>query len=250
MTNKKIWHEPLLWVSGILIAGAIGCTVFLAVRILNVSEEAAPPYMIREGNDDFPYLLRADATEYQIELFDQLIESRGRFEDNDTPATTQAYAQAVVKSFIVDFFTWSNKSDRADIGGLQFIAPSIRQHVRGLATDEFYLYLNQYLETFGPEGVLEVRGITIEETDLDAIWQIPLPPQEESEEGGLDDVQEAMYEELEVIRIRASWQYAPTAITLQEEFQQEGVFYLIRERGHLRIQALFEIENGGDLYVH
>lgn len=253
MITKKIWQEPLLWAAGALGIVALATGLVLVQQVAGGDVQSpVPPLPISEDHQDFRYFLRADATPFQEELFDGLIAAREAFEAGSTPASESAYAQALVKNFIADFFTWSNKLGRSDVGGLQFIDSRVRSGVRSLAVDEFYLYLNQYIQTFGNQELLEVERVIIDSVELDALWEldIELPEPELDGFGNEIEPEEPVETYLEVIRVVAHWEYAPAGILAYGDFQREAVFYLQRGNGFLSIYAMLELpQEEGELDV-
>jgi len=184
---------------------------------------------LAEGDEGFYYLLPPRATPFQEELFYELLAAQEAFAASETTANKEQLAALVVQNFIADFFTWSNKEGRSDVGGLQFIASDIRQNFRTAAIDGFYLYLNQYMERYGQDRLMEVGSIFIDAVDLDHTFTITEIDPETDEE---------INEHHPVIKVQAQWVYRG----MFPDVQNEAVFYLIFEDDHLSIRALIEME--------
>ena len=192
------------------------------------------------------YTLRRNPTEYQLELFDLLINAHYQFGETGSDEDLKAYAAAIVQNFVADFFTLSNKNSRTDIGGLQFISEDILSNFRVSAIDEFYLYLNLYLQIFGSESLPTVESTTILGIEFDTrIIETENDDEEDDddeEECELFDYwghcitdsepyygfeEENLGEEVRAIIIDVEWSYANSILWHIDEFQTEARFVLI-----------------------
>ena len=192
------------------------------------------------------YELRMNATEYQIELFEELIPAHNQFEALGTDEALQDYASAIVKNFVADFFTLSNKESRSDIGGVQFFSDDVVDHFTADAMDNFYLYLGRHIEAFGSEAMPEIasvavtgvefgqRPVEVEEEEPDEeinIWEIIDPEEPEDVE----------YERTIIVYVE--WTFAPTALPQIDEFQTSARFVLMEvEDAGVRIFQIQLIE--------
>ena len=177
------------------------------------------------------YTLRRNPTEYQLELFDLLVNTHNQFNDSGSDVDLQDYAEAIVRNFVADFFTLSNKNSRTDIGGLQFISEGITDNFRTSAIDDFYLYLNQYLTIFGSESLPTVVSTEILDTQFGTqIIEI------EDDDDDIEEYNQFGYygyeeeipgEEVRTIIIDVSWSYANSTLLYINEFQTEAQFVLI-----------------------
>ena len=212
------------------------------------------------------YTLRRNPTEYQLELFDRLVNAHDRFAETASDEDLKAYASAIVQNFVADFFTLSNKNSRTDIGGLQFFSEDVRDNFRTSAIDEFYLYLNQHLEMFDRELLPTVISTTILEVGFDTRI-IETEEDEEDDEcenydywgNCIDDLynyhgfgydeEEPVGEEVRAIVIDISWSYASSTLMYINEFQTEARFVLIEvEDEGVRIFQIEIVEDECEVY--
>ena len=173
------------------------------------------------------YTLRRRATPYQIELFEILIEDHNRFSETRTNETLMNYAESIVRNFVADFFTFSNKSSRTDIGGLQFLATEITDSFNEFALNTFYLYLNQYISLFGNESLPRVESTTILSSGHG--------------QHGLSLDEWPWTEYIEVIIIDIEWAYAFTTLPYIDDFQTSARFILLEENSSIRIHAILPL---------
>lgn len=102
------------------------------------------------------YVLRDNETEYQMEIFTEL---KKAVENNEL--AQKDVAGLVVKNFVADFFTWSNKVGQYDVGGLYYVPSYSRENIYTSARDGFYKYFNEYMDKYGVENLLEVENVEI-----------------------------------------------------------------------------------------
>jgi len=255
------FREPLIIISGVLILIAIisgGLVAYqLSSNFGNVHEITNG--VSEEEEELFEYQLRENATDFQKVIYDDLLNTYANYQSLGSDANREAYAMAVVKNFIADFYTWSNKDGRTDVGGLQFITPEIQTNFRSYAIDQFYLYLNQYLNQYDAEDLLTVSNIWIEDLELDKELSLEgesdldLEPDEgpgeiEFEENeGNDDLDDDLEEEVKVIEVVASWGYEDSYLTRIGAFQQGATFLLVEDDGILTIHMIDESFNMSDV---
>lgn len=154
-SNKKTRYRNLLLVLLPLVVLLMICG-HLVVKTLkntvagNISE-ARKSYLTIEKMD---YHLRYNATPLQKDLFKALKDEAEKENYDDVKVAT-----LVAKNFVADFFTWSNKSGQADVGGLYYVYSPQKRIIYQQARDSFYHYLSTYIDEYGAEQLLEVESI-------------------------------------------------------------------------------------------
>ena len=88
------------------------------------------------------------------EIYDQLLAA------NESGDKTQE-RELVAAYFAADFLTWSNKTDREDIGGLYLVYPDVRTEFASYALNLYYVNMNEHALTYGQEGLPEVESYAI-----------------------------------------------------------------------------------------
>lgn len=182
-----------------LIAVAVigGIAVFFATQ--RQSQEA--PIALEE--DTVNYVEGNHPTALMDEIYDQLLAA------NESGDKTQE-RELVAAYFATDFLTWSNKTDREDIGGLYLVYPDIRTEFASYALNLYYVNMNEHALTYGQEGLPEVESYAIisdetsdfiyEAKNLDSTYDITVQVTYKSKEGGMpteDLKQEAVITVLE-----------------------------------------------------
>jgi hypothetical protein len=117
---------------------------------------------IKNAEGEVLYEISSNATEYQKLIFTELSDV---IENEGTP---QEYAGSVVKNYVADFYTWSNKKGTYDIGGMQYVYQPEIVNIYNYAKDFFYRDLSYNIQTIGAENLLEVENVEITFSDFNA----------------------------------------------------------------------------------
>jgi hypothetical protein len=192
------------------------------------------------------YTLRRQATAYQIELFELLVNAHDQFYETASDEDLKNYASAIVRNFVADFFTLSNKNSRSDVGGLQFFSEDVVDNFRNVAVDEFYLYLNRYIETFGSESLPTVSStIILGEVEFDYLMI-----EVEGESNEISDEREGtrLKEEVRTIIIDIEWTYEATTLPYIDRFQTLARFVLVEHEESVRIYVIELTETDEDYH--
>ena len=115
---------------------------------------------IKNAEGEVLYEINENATEYQKLIFTELSDV---INDGGTP---QEYAGSVVKNFVADFYTWSNKKGTYDIGGMQYVYQPEIVNIYNFAKDFFYRDLSYNISKYGSDALLEVENVEITFSDF------------------------------------------------------------------------------------
>lgn len=151
--NKKNRYRNLLLVllPFILLIGFFGFTAFKSAKNLGGANGGTT---FSNSIDSMDYHLRANATDYQKDLFKELNEAV-KAQDKEK------IAEAVVKNYVADFYTWTNKGGSYDVGGMYYVYSPSKSNIVAEVRDKFYKYVSSYIEEYGSENLLEVENINI-----------------------------------------------------------------------------------------
>lgn len=160
------------------------------------------------------YKIGNNPTAIQKEYFDEL--TNAIHADDDL-----AIAQALVKSFVADFFTWTNKDGNYEVGGVQYLYGPKFTTFQEEQRWGFYSDLDLYITQFGRENLLEVSSVETPIVDYAADYSV----------GG--EVYKAFY-------IEANWEYKPSTSINVDEFQKNGYFTVIDNNGRFEIVSIYD----------
>ena len=129
----------------------------LALAQNNTSAEVKDTHKITSMD----YVLRDNATAYQEEIFKQLKDAvEGTNQDPENPITEEDKIALVAMNHIADYYTFSNKVGQYDVGGLYYVNADARENIYTLSRDTIYKYINEYIDKYGVENLLEVDSVT------------------------------------------------------------------------------------------
>ncbi len=141
-----------------IIAIAIGGYLFLQPKEPETLVE--PPV----NQEIFPYVESSNSTEYMQGLYAQ-IEKAVEEEDKES-------LKSLVASYCAaDFFTWSNKESREDVGGLGNVLPDARVDFAKYAINFYYINFDEHKLSYGQNGLPEVESVTVNSvSDSDFVY--------------------------------------------------------------------------------
>lgn len=130
-------------------------------------------------------------------------------------------SEAVVRCFISEYFTWTNKDGNYEVGGVQYLYGPKYTAFAEEARWGFYKDLDLYITQFGRENLLEVDSIETPVVDYAADYVIG------------DQVLKAYY-------VEATWTYKPSSKINVDEFQKTGYFTVADNNGRYEIVRIFD----------
>jgi hypothetical protein len=123
-------------------------------------------FVIKKDNDNEPvlestiekfnYTCDSNATElYKTEFYKlkEMVETDINYEE---------YAKYISKLFIIDFYNLDNKITKDDVGGIQFIHPSIKDNFILKATDTIYKYVESNTDNNREQELPKVKEVIID----------------------------------------------------------------------------------------
>jgi len=179
------------------------------------------------------YTIGYNPTEVNQEYFRELDEA---VESGDELNT----ALSVVKCFVSEFYTWSNKDGGYDVGGMQYIYSEKQSDFESTVRNGFYENLDLYLTQIGREHLQSVSAVNIVSYEPET-YEVALPA-DTSEMADAED-REAEVLKLESYAVEASWEYNRGYVDVSD-FQSEAVFHVVNNNGRWEIGGIDEI--GGD----
>ena len=160
------------------------------------------------------YKIGNNPTSVQKEYFEELTNAIKADDD-------LAIAQSVVKSFVTDFFTWTNKDGNYEVGGVQYLYGPKFTTFQEEQRWGFYSDLDLYITQYGRENLLEVSNVETPVVDYAADYSV----------GG--EVYKAFY-------VEANWEYKPSSKIDVSEFQSKGYFTVIDNDGRFEIVSIYD----------
>jgi len=116
------------------------------------------------------------------------------------------YAKYITELFVIDFYSLSNKTSKNDVGGIQYIEPTLKENIILNATNTIYKYININNKKELPE-VVNIETTKIEEASYK-----------------IDSVSYESY------IIELNWEYKEDL-----EYEDSGIFTVIKDDNKLYI---------------
>ena len=197
-TRKKRYTSIIIILVILLILGIIGFIY------LNKDEEKSV-IKVERTIPGYEYTLEENEIEIYKDTFKKL-ESILDEEEIDK----EEYAKCISELFIIDFYTLDNKLSKNDIGGVQFVYPSIKDNFVEKARSTFYKYLEvKEGRTQSLPVVSEITSVLAEKT--------------------LFKVKDTK-ENKEAYKVSISWEYEEDL-----DYEKEAIIYVVEESNKLYI---------------
>jgi len=153
----KIKNNKVVLYSLIAIAATLlGIVLIITLTTGDSKEEQNRKKVLEEHGYELP----SNIVKSELAEFDNLVANFS----SETPSEEE-YAKSIGKLFVIDFFTWTNKEGRYDVGGVEYIALGFGANFRLAAVNSFYYNMNDYVDEYGKINLLEVD--TIEVTSIE-----------------------------------------------------------------------------------
>lgn len=230
----------LPFIIAIVIFGVI--TVKEVKGIINMAKGDTPVEVKDENKiTSMNYILRDNATDLQKEYFAEL---KNAVEVDNADELT--IAGLVCKNFVADFFTWTNKYGQYDVGGLYYFysqeddVTNFKSNIYLKARDGIYKYLNQYINEYGSENLLEVSEVSVDSVSkANYVYEM-------YEKVGVESDAEGTYYNIydtinyECFDVTCSWSYKEGSKLDTSKFVNKLNFLVIEDRGRYEIVEISE----------
>ena len=235
MKKKKNLTKVLFASTAAILVIAILLSAFLIKDYIDTYGEGA---VVKTKYTTDIYEIASNPNDYQISIYEELAKKCNEYETFSESGGMEDVAGLVVKSFIADFFTWSNKKGSYDIGGLDYVyGPqfiNIQEQFRAYYYNNLDLLINQY----GSENLPTVTNITITSSNhtKDLFYFDANEYDEATDEYVINQVS---YDAYHVI---ATWEYEADENSTYDtsNLPNQGQFMVINHDGRLEIAYYHE----------
>lgn len=146
-------------------------------------------------------------------------------------------AQSLVKSFVTEYYTWTNKDGNYDIGGMQYIFAPKKSDFAEYTVWNFYQDMDLYITKYGTSNLMQVKDVTISNAVNAGNYTVQLPG-DESEVTSSADAAVGKKEELSCIDVTAAWTYEDNSTVDTSQFQKQAVFHVVNNSGRWEIAGI------------
>lgn len=153
----------------IIVASIIAAVVLIVAVVGFMVLRNSPKKEIKEPEKPTErYFAPANPTTLQTELYQLLL-------DADHANDEQKVKELVAASYAVDFFTWSNKGTRQEVGGVIYVIDAWKATFGTQAIQTYYRDFNELKNQFNQAGLPEVETYTIKSVEpTDYVLKEPL----------------------------------------------------------------------------
>ena len=149
-------------------------------------------------------------------------------ENGNTYTGEEAIAETVVKNFICQYYTWTNKDGNYDIGGMQYIYSPKQSDFETYTLYNFYKDMDLYLSKDGRSSLIEVKKVTINNVSRVDDYTVTY-----TDENG--DEQSAG---LPCVNVEASWEYDSDTKMNASEIQTSATFHVVNNNDRWEIGGI------------
>lgn len=118
------------------------------------------------------YTLRENPTDVQKEYFKELKEACGNSDGSND--SNRLIAELVIKNYISDLYTFSNKYGQYDVSCLSYLYEYQKNELYVQIRDQFYKYINNYINEYGADNLIEVENVevTVDDSTFEFSFEI------------------------------------------------------------------------------
>ncbi|MBQ3474584.1 MAG: hypothetical protein IJH20_00210 [Bacilli bacterium] len=154
--KKNVLNRLLLCV---LLVGVILLGYFVYTNFFKKNNVVSAPKVVDEIKS-FEYTVNENDTKLFKSTFNELKKVLSTKE-----VDKKAYAEAVSKLFVIDFFSLSNKTSKNDVGGVQFVFSSYKSDFIDYARDGIYKQVNNAIDGNKNDSLPTVTKVNISKSE-------------------------------------------------------------------------------------
>lgn len=163
--TKKQKNKLHLYFRYIIISLIVSIALFAGIFYINLNN-----YMSTSGEQvvyrNDMYTLRGKPTDLQKDLFKELTNQLDKKVEFDFEAV-----ELVVKNFVADYYTWSNKQGAFDIGGAEFVFGNENLNFKQNARRYFYSGMVSFInDEIAIADLIEVESVNTNQADFAAAY--------------------------------------------------------------------------------
>ena len=212
-------NNALLCILLVVMVAVIGAFSFNIYKINKSSDDDTVTTDTEEAKNEYTneyYTIGNNATEVNKEYFKELNEA---VESGDT----NSIASSLVKCFITEYYTWTNKDGNYDIGGIQYIFTERQSDFANYTRNGYYADMDLYISQLGTENLMQVSSVEITSVSSSEDMTVLNSASEEVS--------------YPCVTVTANWSYESSSMDLSEA-QTSGTFQVINHDGRMEIASI------------
>lgn len=213
----------LLVITAVVVCGALGFNIY---SILNADTGEGTTDTVQKVSNEYSndyYTIGNNPTDVNKEYFKE-INSALKEDDN------VAIAEALSKTFVTEYYTWTNKDGNYDIGGIQYIYKPKQSDFETYTLNNFYEDLDLYLTQVDRDDLIEVREVTVNSSS-EGTYGVQA-------DGQTDEEGNPVLTDLPCVSVDVSWTYQESGALSVESFQSHAVIRVVDNNGRWEIAGI------------
>ena len=139
----------------VIVLLVVGASIFCYLKFVKKNDNVNKVTNIEEI-DKFGYTLKSNATETYKKEYEIL-----KTNLKSTDINEEEYVKSVAKLFIIDLYTISNKINKYDVGGTEFVYPDSLENYKVNVEDTLYKYVEDNSNNSRTQSLPEVSEVQI-----------------------------------------------------------------------------------------
>ena len=204
MKKKSSVKDRVFQIIMALLAIAFLASLFFVMKNANSISGGndVNPEEVKVSNRTDKYTVPYNPTDYQKTLYEELAVIVNNTEDLENEDLSE-YAAYVVKNFVADYFTWSNKRGSYDVGGLDFFFGPNHYNFSLNAREYFYYDLDILIRDYTADNLPSVKNIVIDSVKhVDEPFEVKTIMYNFNDGSSYDD-----YQYYDSYQVHATWEY-------------------------------------------
>lgn len=219
-SRRLMW---ILLICNVLMIGAFGVNIFLITRQDDGQGETIQKENKKNEFSNQYYTIGNNPTKVNEEYF---VELNAALQSQDSIQI----ASSVVKNFVSEYYTWTNKDGNYDIGGMQYMYKPKQADFEKYTRYNFYKDFDLYVTQLGRQNLMEVASVTVDEAAATDDLTLSHP----SDQSEVSDGSTAESETLPCVKVVASWTYQDSQMSTAD-VQNHATFYVVDNQGRYEI---------------
>lgn len=229
--KRRKYNNGLIYSLIVLMICAIVVVVVNIVRVNQTNTGEGNTIVKEKVNNEYvnsQYTIGHNPTDINKTYFKELTASL------DGDLVPEDISSNVVKCFVTEYYTWTNKDGNYDIGGMQYIFKDKQSDFANYTLWNFYKNMDLYISQYGTENLIEVSEVTIDSAQDGGKYEVQFP----MDESEVSEDTEAVKKEYDCIDVTASWTYKENTAISTGIFQNSAVFHVVNHDGRYEIAGI------------
>lgn len=157
MNTKIKVHQVIVRIIILCSAMSILALTWNLYHVYTINKDGEENFILQDAsNENSVYKIGHNPTALNKKYFAELSEA---VKKNDLPGISSS----LVKTFISEYFNWTNKDGNYDVGGMNYIYTDMQKNFYQFSIDGFYRDFDAAISKYGHKELLEVEDVVIDE---------------------------------------------------------------------------------------